>query len=713
MHHLIAQILNLKMKQRPRNTTTYENSTPLLSHQYSEIHGTYNQLCQFIKHIPVAMAMLDREMCYLAVSGMWLQYWQLESNEIIGNLHYQVFPNLPASWQGEAEKCLLGTIGQFELEHPITAANGLILWVKWKVKAWHTDEGIIGGLIISTEEITPEKQLEQQLELTQLATDNAADAIFLITFDGQLYYANKMACSFLGYSGSELLKLTIHDINPELSKELWQLHWQQVKNQNYLRFESNFCTKEGHIFPVEVNVNYLEFNGNEYQCAIVRDISQPKKINLDLQEAKEQLQTVLNAVPGLVSWISADLRYLGVNKHLANAYNLPIETFINKEIGFLQTSPEFNDFVYDFFAKADFTSAREVKANVRGKSRIYLIVAQKYYRDRASLPTAVFVGLDITERLAMETSLRDSQEKFQQQTEQLEQTLQKLNSATTQLIQKHKTSVLGQIITGVTHEINNPVNFISGNINLAINYVQNLFYLIDMYQENYPQSLPEIESEIEEIELDFIKEDLPKLLETMMIGGERIRDVVRSLRQFSGLEVESIKTVDIHKGLDSTLLILQNQFQGKGNCPDINVVKKYGSLPHVECYPGELNQVFMHIFINAIDALEEKYQDLRIKKINPQLFEPEILITTELKDDYIAIAITDNGIGMVEEVYNRIFEPLFTTKKSEKRIGLGLSISQELIADKHQGKLSCKSLIGEGTEFAIEIPIKLSNSVRQ
>ena len=633
--------------------------------------------------------------------------------KLLGICIIRYSPNLPASWQGQAEKCLVGTIGQFELEHPMTAPNGSILSVKWKVKPWHTDAGMIGGLIISTEEITPEKQLQQQLELTQLATDNAADAIFWITCDGQLCYANKMACSFLGYSGSELLKLTIHDIDPELSEELWPAHWQQVKNQNSLRFESNFRTKEGHIFPVEVNVNYLEFNGNEYQCAIVRDISLQKKINLDLREAKEQLQAVLNAVPGLVSWISADLRYLGVNKHLANAYNLPIETFINQEVGFLQTSPEFNDFVYDFFANADSTNVREVKANVRGNIRTYLIVAQKYYRDQASLPTAVFVGLDITERLAMEASLRHSQEKFRQQADQLEQTLQKLNSANTQLIQKYKTSILGQVVTGVTHEVNNPVNFISGNIGLAINYVQDLLYLIDMYRQHYPHPIPEIESEIEDIELDFIKEDLPKLLGSMMIGAERITDVVRSLRQFSGLEVESIKTVDIHKGLDSTLLILQNQFQGKGNCPDINVVKKYGSLPYVECYPGELNQVFMHIFTNAIDALEKKHRNLSTKKIKPQPFEPEILITTEVKDDYIAIAIADNGIGMVEKVYSRIFEPLFTTKKSENSMGLGLSISQELIVDKHQGKLSCKSLIGEGTEFVIEIPIKLSHSGRQ
>ncbi|NEP79729.1 MAG: PAS domain S-box protein [Okeania sp. SIO3C4] len=698
------------MKQRPTKVTNDGHSTLPQSYQYPEIHGSNHQLCQFIKHIPVAIAMLDKEMRYLGTSGMWLQYWQVESDEIIGNQHYQLFPHLPNSWHQQAKKCLSGIIDQFDLEHLITLStpNGLIQWVKWNVKSWHTDEGIIGGLILSIEEITPDKQLQQQLELTQLATDNAADAIFWIKIDGQICYTNKQGCNFLGYSESELLELTIHDIDLELSVEVWQAHWQEVKNQNSLRLESNFLTKKGGILPVEVNVNYLEFQGNEYQCAFVRNISHQNKINLHLREAKEQLQAVLNAVPGLVSWVDADLRYIGVNQHLANAYNLPIESFINQEVGFLQTSPEFNDFVYEFFAKPDWNYAKEVKTNVRGNSRIYLIVAQKYYRDEVSLPSAVFVGLDITERLEMEASLRNSQEKFRQQAYQLEQTLQKLNSTTTQLIQKQKMSFLGQLVTGIVHEVNNPVNFISGNIAHAINNVKDLLYLVDVYQKNYPRLLPEIESEVEDIELDFIQEDLPKLLESIMVGAERIQDVVRSLKQFSTVEEESIKAVDIHKGLDSTLLILQHQFQGKGGCPDINLIKNYGSLPKVECYPGQLNQVFMHILTNAIDSLEEKHEDLVTKNINHQPFEPQILISTKVKDNFVEIAIADNGYGMTEEISSRIFEPLFTTKHTEKNIGLGLSISLELIVEKHHGKLYYNSRFREGTEFIIEIPIKFS-----
>ncbi|MGK7920679.1 MAG: PAS domain S-box protein [Trichodesmium sp.] len=697
------------MKQRPIKTNTSNNSIPSPSHQYPEIQRSYEQLSQFIQHIPIPMAMLDQNMCYLAVSGMWLEYWQLESNQVMGNLHYHLFPNLSESWKQQAQECLMGNIGQYELADSITSSHGATQWIKWTVKPWHTNDGTVGGLILSTAEIGVEQKQQQQLELTQLAIDNAANPIFWITVDGYFYYANKRACSFLGYSQSELLELTIYDIDLELSQEIWATHWQQVKNQNILKFESNFRGKEGRIFPVEINVNYLEFQGNEYQFAIVRDLSQSQKINQNVREAKEQLQAVLNAVPGLVSWIGADLRYLGVNKHLASAYNLPVESFINKEVGFLQTSPEFNNFVYDFFAKPDLTCSREVKANVKENSRIYLIVAQKYYPSRASLPAAVFVGLDITERLEMEASLRHSEEKFRQQAEQLEETLQRLNSATTQLIQKHKTSVLGQVVSGVTHEINNPVNFIYGNIAHAINYVQDLLYLVDMYHQYYPNPVAEIESEIEDVELDFIKEDLPKLLGSMMIGAERIRDVVRALRQFSRVEEEYIKTVDIHKGLDSTLLILQNQFQAKGGCTNINVIKNYGNLPLLECYPGQLNQVFMYLVKNAIDALEEKYRKLGTEKITHQQFEPQILITTTEKDDYVVITIVDNGIGMTEEVYSRIFEPLFSTKIPEKSVGLGLLISQELIVDKHHGKLYCNSSPGEGTEFVVEIPIKLSN----
>ncbi len=695
------------MKQRPITEITDAKPTIIPSNQYPEIHHNHN-LSQFVRYIPTAVAMVDQEMRYLTCSGLWLEQWQITSAEIIGHSHYQIFPNLPKFWQQQAEKCLLGTIGQFEIEDLITTPNGSIEWVKWTVTQWNTDKGAIGGLILSTEVITTDKQVQHQLELNQLATDNAADAIFWITSNGQICYVNKQGCRSLGYSESELLELTIHDINPELSVAIWPTHWQKVKHQNPLIFESFCRTKEGRIFPVEITVNYLEFQGNEYQCTVVRDISEQKKTNKGLLEAKEQLQAVLNAVPGLVSWVDADLRYLGVNKHLANSYNLPTEAFISKEVGFLQTSPEFNDFVYDFFAKSDWTVAKEVKANVKGNSRTYLIVAQKYYRDVASLPAAVFVGLDITERLEMENSLRQSQEKFQQQAYKLEQTLQKLNSATTQLIQKHKMFSLGQVVAGVAHEVNNPINFISGNIAYAKNYIRDLLHLLDMYQEYYPNPVPEIESEIEDLEIDFLKEDLPKLLDSMMIGAERIRDVVRGLKQFSRVEEESIKAVDIHKGLDSALLILQNQFQSKGGRPGIALIKNYGNLPSVECYPGQLNQVFMHILTNAIDALEEKHRELTLQKTNHQLFEPQIKITTEVKDNYVAIAIVDNGPGMVEAVYQRIFEPLFSTKSSQKCTGLGLSISQELIVDKHHGQLDCKSQPGTGTEFIIKIPIKLT-----
>jgi Signal transduction histidine kinase regulating C4-dicarboxylate transport system len=306
-------------------------------------------------------------------------------------------------------------------------------------------------------------------------------------------------------------------------------------------------------------------------------------------------------VPGLVSWVSSDLRYLGVNRHLASAYKMPAEVFTGQKVGFLDTSPKFNDLVYGFFASNKKKTSQEVTASIRGENKTYLIVAQKYHNNTA----AVFVGLDITESKQSLLALQESEERLRQQAARLEQTLLILQRTQTQLIQTEKMSSLGQLVAGIAHEINNPVSFISGNVSHATGYIQELMRLIDLYQKYYPHPVPEIKYVMEELDLEFIIQDLPKLLNSMKVGSERIRDVVRSLRLFSRTDEAQMKPADIHEGLDSTLLILQNRLQAKGGRPGISLVKEYGDLPLVRCYPGHLNQVFMHLLTNAIDALEE------------------------------------------------------------------------------------------------------------
>ncbi|MDY7022685.1 MAG: ATP-binding protein, partial [Cyanobacteriota bacterium] len=304
--------------------------------------------------------------------------------------------------------------------------------------------------------------------------------------------------------------------------------------------------------------------------------------------------------------------------------------------------------------------------------------------------------------------------KAQAQAQKLETALHELQQTQTQLIQSEKMSSLGQMVAGVAHEINNPVTFVYSNINPAIQYTDDLLNLLNLYQEYYPQPCAEIQEEIEEIDLEFVKKDLPKVLNSMSIGAGRIRNIVLSLRNFSRLDEAEFKAVDLHQGLDSTLLILQNRLKEQAGQVGINVVKNYGNLPMVECYANQINQVFMNIIVNAIDAFNESMiHKAERSSVNSNsrshlsLDQPTLEIQTEvMNSNSVAIRIRDNGPGIPEKIRSKLFDPFFTTKPIGKGTGLGLSISYQIIVEKHQGQLECYSEVGQGTEFMIQIPIR-------
>ncbi|HAA31563.1 MAG TPA: histidine kinase [Cyanobacteria bacterium UBA8553] len=293
----------------------------------------------------------------------------------------------------------------------------------------------------------------------------------------------------------------------------------------------------------------------------------------------------------------------------------------------------------------------------------------------------------------------------QSQAQQLEKTLHDLKNTQSQLIQSEKIAGLGQLVAGVAHDINNPVSFIYGNLNEAIAYTQDLLALVHLYQTHYPNPNPEIHNLIESIDLDFLIEDLPEVLSSMKIGAEQIYQIALNLRNFSRQEEAHMKPVQIHEGLDTTLLILKSRLNGGGRYPRIQVVKEYGDLPPVEGYAGQLNQVFMNILSNAIEAHHESNSKLSAAEIENQPPQQIKIRTEASRLDTITITISDNGSGMTEEVKARLFEPFFTTKPVGKGTGLGLSISYQIVVEKHNGSLRCESELGKGTEFSIEIPI--------
>ncbi len=348
---------------------------------------------------------------------------------------------------------------------------------------------------------------------------------------------------------------------------------------------------------------------------------------------------------------------------------------------------------------------------------------------------------DITKQKLTEAALQTAQAKLEAQSQELENVLKKLELAQEHLKQREKMSTLGQLCAGVVHEINNPLNFICGNVTPARDYGEDLLRLLGLYAKHYPQPGAEIQQYADAIDLDFLIEDFPKALSSMGLGAERLQQIVQSVRHFSRQDTYEKQRVNIHEGIDSTLTILHNRLKPKGKNPGITVTKDYGKLPLVECYSGSINQVLMNLLCNAIDALEESQLN-RFKvtgsgavqvdrfqvPVSPQSSDdypqgikqkapdpPKITIRTEFigsdgdqgdsSGGQVVIRIIDNGPGMTEEVKQKIFEPFFTTKSIDKGTGLGLDICKKIVVEQHGGQILCTSNPGNGTEFAIAIPV--------
>lgn len=361
-----------------------------------------------------------------------------------------------------------------------------------------------------------------------------------------------------------------------------------------------------------------------------------------------------------------------------------------------------------------------------------IVVASRWtlQRDENGEPTAILeINNNISDRKQAENALRESEQREREKALQLEETLRQLQRTQARLVQYEKMVSLGQLVAGVAHEINNPISFIHSNLNYANSYAQDLLNLLRLYQQHHPNPAPEIQVIEDEIELNFIATDFPKLLHSMKTGTERIRQIVLSLRNFSRLDEAELKSVDIHQGIESTLDILQHRLKAQNNHPEIEVIREYANLPKVQCYPGQLNQVFMNLLINSLDALEQGVGSRVLhsregfanvdNKVVPS---PTIRIRTELGQkliatdsgnkliDHIIIRIADNGPGFKDEIQRRLFDPFFSTKPVGKGAGLGLSICYQVIVEQHSGDIRCVSAPGLGAEFILEIPLRQTTS---
>lgn len=656
---------------------------------------------------PIILYAIDRQGIFTFSEGKGLETLKLQSGQLVGSSIYDVYSDKP-EFIDYFHRALQGE----QLKNIVVNCAGIFLDIRYSIIRDEQDEsaGVTGIALDITERYKVKEALQQSEQKFRSIVENANDIIYQLTPDGIFSYVSPNWVDILGHEVQEVegkvFTLFVHPDDLPICLGTLRRALEHGEKQSGIEYRVKH--KNGTWRWHTSNLSVLrDANGSILSVVgIGRDISDRKQAEEALRESEERFRNLVESTHDLIWEIDENAVYTYVSPQIKDILGYETEEVLGKT-PFDFMPPEEACCIIEIMSnrvafRLPITNLESTNLHKHGHIVILETSGVPFFDKAGNFKGYRGIDRDITKRKQTEEAIRQSKT-------QLEQALRQLQNTQAQLIQTEKMSSLGQLVAGVAHEINNPINFIYGNIKHARNYITDLFRLIALYQDVYPQTDLEIEAEIETIDLNFLIEDFPKLLDSMEVGAERIRGIVRSLRTFSRLDESAAKDADLCQGIDSTLILLQSRLQPPLSSQTIQVVKEYSNLPLVKCYPGELNQVFMNLLNNAIDALEKRNlsKNFDTIKANPSI----IRIRTEMNSHpnsmpWVVIRIADNGLGMSEEVRSRAFDPFFTTKSVGEGTGLGLAISYQIVVELHKGRLYCISSPGEGAEFVIEIPIQ-------
>ncbi|MCW6036006.1 PAS domain S-box protein [Spirulina subsalsa FACHB-351] len=746
------KLINSKGEQKAVEYTATAHFLPqvhlLTLREFTPRDDSGDLLRKIARHIPGVIYQFDQypdgHFAFpFASEGMWDIYGvspeavREDATPVLQLLHPDDVVQVSASIQESAE-----TLEEWHCEYRICHPDGRILWVVGHATPQRGHDGTITwfGYI---RDITAAKGIESALRESEARTRALLEGIpdMMIRCDRQRVFLDFKPSSQVAslMRPEEFLGKTVHDIlPPPVAQQTGEAIERALDTQEIQEFEYELPTPAG-VCSYEAR---LVVCGEDEVFCIIRDITERKEAECQLQAVLSRsqllnqisteirnsldLDTILkNAVNAIFGELNVDICVFGWYRHdleppcweivqeqrhpdlgswlgMYQMSDFPqlYRQLLNKEIYYADISQSEDQILKAFCEDAGIALYFALPVHMGNRQGAFEI--GRINNDCLWQEHEVKLLESIGNQVAIAIYQAQLYQESQAKTQELEKAYHELQQTQIQLIQAEKMSSLGQLVAGVAHEINNPVNFIYGNLTHTSDYIHDLFELIQLYQSVYPEYHPQIEEFMEEIQLDFVINDFPKTIESMKNGALRIRDIVKSLRTFSRVDEAEYKTVNLHDNLDSTLTILQNRLHHQGHLHYIEVFKNYGNLPNITCYSGLLNQVFMNLLVNALDSIEERQK----KSLSADHYVGNITIKTQpIAPDWVSITIKDNGMGIPLEVQQKMFNPFFSTKPVGKGTGMGLAISYQIVTQNHQGHLHFSSTPGVGSEFVIELPV--------